>query len=62
MLKLDQVTFGETYFDNINGVRGVATAKLERQSGVNSVCVEGIDTTGRSFVEWIEMDRLCELR
>lgn len=58
MLKLEEISFGALAFDRISRVKGNITAKLERESGQNSVCVEGTDSTGRSFADWIELSRL----
>lgn len=58
MLKLADVSFGVLAHDRITGSRGTVTGKLERQSGNHSVSLEGVDSTGRSFTDWIDIDRL----
>lgn len=58
MLKLSDVSFGVLAHDRITGSRGIVTGKLERQSGNHSVSLEGVDSTGRSFTDWIDIDRL----
>jgi hypothetical protein len=58
MLKLTDVSFGLLAHDRITGSKGIVTGKIERQSGVHSVCVEGLDSTGRAFTDWIELDRV----
>ena len=58
MLKLQDISFGAVAKDKITGVSGKVTAKVQRMSGVNSVCLEGIDTTGRAYEAWTDLDRL----
>jgi len=58
MLKLEEISFGVLAHDRITNARGKVTAKLERISGPGSVCLEGIDTTGRPFTEWVAQDRI----
>lgn len=57
-MELKDISFGVLAHDKITGVKGTVTAKIERQSGVHSVCLEGADSTGRSFTEWTELDRI----
>jgi hypothetical protein len=57
-MKLEEVSFGSAARDRITLVRGIVTAKLERSSGVHAVCLEGMDSTGRAFTEWTDLDRL----
>lgn len=58
MLKLTEVSFGVLAHDRITGSKGTVTGKIERQSGSHSVCLEGLDSTGRAFTDWIDIDRL----
>lgn len=58
MLELKDVSFGAVYHDRISGAKGKATAKLERDNGAHSVCLEGVDTTGRAYSEWTNLDRM----
>lgn len=54
---LADVPFRENVRDTITLCVGKVTAKLERASGFNSVCIEGMDTTGRAFTDWVDLDR-----
>jgi hypothetical protein len=58
MLKLEDVTMGKVARDRVTGVKGTVTAKCERMNGPNSVCLEGLDSTGRAFSEWVELERV----
>lgn len=58
MLELNDVSFGALFHDRITGAKGKATAKVEYENGVKSVCLEGVDTTGRPYSEWTNLDRL----
>ena len=58
ILKLADVSFGVIAHDRITGAKGTVTGKLERMSGMHSVAIEGADTTGRSYSDWIDLDRL----
>ena len=57
-LKLSDVSFGVIAHDQITGAKGIVTAKVERMSGMHAVAIEGIDSTGRSLYEWVDLDRL----
>lgn len=57
-MDLNEISLGVAAHDKITGVKGIVTAKLERLSGENSVCLEGADSTGRAFDEWIGVDRV----
>ena len=57
-MDLQDISFGVLAHDKITGVKGTVTGKLERQSGVNAVSIEGADSTGRAFQDWVELDRL----
>lgn len=58
MLQLKDISFGALAHDRVTRICGTVTAKLERASGMSSVCLEGADTTGRAFCEWVDLDRL----
>jgi len=57
-LKLANVSFGVIAHDRVTGVKGTVTGKLERMSGMHAVALEGIDSGGRAFCEYIDLDRL----
>ncbi len=58
MLKLSDVAFDAAAHDRITGVKGTVTAKCERDSGHNTVCIEGLTSTGSMLLEWISLERL----
>jgi hypothetical protein len=58
MLKLQDVKLGVIAHDKVTAVKGTVTAKCERSNGQHQVAVEGSDTTGRAFIEWVDLDRL----
>jgi hypothetical protein len=58
MLKLEDVAFGVIARDRVTGAKGTVTTKCERDNGQHSVAVEGADSTGRAYIEWITLDRL----
>lgn len=58
MVKLSDISLGTFAHDNVSGVKGKITAKCERISGEHSVALEGVDTTGRPYIDWVELPRL----
>jgi hypothetical protein len=58
-MKLAEVSFGAAAHDTLTGVKGKVTAKVEYMAGSNQVLIEGIDSTGRKFEEWVMLDRLA---
>jgi hypothetical protein len=58
MLKLEDAKMGAVGRDNLTGVKGTITGKYERMDGYSSVLVEGLDSTGRPFTEWVQLERL----
>lgn len=57
MLELKDISFGTTVRDAITGVSGIVTGKFEPRTGTPSVKIESMDSTGRPFLEWVELDR-----
>lgn len=57
-MKLADISFGTIAHDKITGLKGTVTSKVERMSGEHSIGVEGIDTTGKPYQEWIELPRV----
>lgn len=57
-LTLAQVSFGAIAHDRITGVKGTVTAKCEYQNGYNTVCIEGLTSTGSMLLEWVSLKRL----
>jgi hypothetical protein len=58
ILKLTDVSFGVIAHDRVTNVKGTITGKFERMSGMHSVAIEGLDSTGRAFCEYVDLDRL----
>lgn len=57
-IKIEDVKFGSKGRDRITGAKGVVSCKLEREDGTWSICLEGLDSSGREYHVWTESTRL----